>query len=256
MTLFQRAALRALAFLCLVTGLAFPGLADTARTVPRLTGTVNDYAQLLSPQERASLEAQLQSFEVRTGNQVVLLTVASLEEEPLEDFSIRVAEEWKIGRQGTDNGAILLVAPREKKVRIEVGYGLEGVLTDAECDRIIQRAILPRFREGSFPEGISAGLTGIMQVIQGPGGGPSGADTPPGDKRVRVHASTLLVLLLSFFFFFARMGRFFHPGGPLGGVGWGGRGLGRTGSGGFGGFGGFGGGGGGRFGGGGASGSW
>jgi uncharacterized protein len=227
-------------------------------SVPRLTGYVNDYAEILSASERASLQTTLQNFEVKTGNQVVVLTVPSLEGDSLEGFSIRVAELWKIGKQGVDNGVIFLIVPRDRKVRIEVGYGLEGVLTDAECDRIIRHeVVVPRFRQGDYYAGISRGVAGILGVIQGTWEAPtSSPETRPG-TREKTRASGFLIFMLFAFVFLSRLGRLFVPWGHFGGMGWGGgRSSRRFGSGGFGGFGGFRGGGGGRFGGGGASGSW
>src|SRR5581483_12386920 len=98
----------------------------------------------------ASLSAELAAHEQRTGNQVVLLTVPSLEGEPLEEFSDRVATTWKLGQKGTDNGVLLLVVPKDRRVRIEVGYGLEGTLTDAVASRIIRHEMIPRFRAGNM----------------------------------------------------------------------------------------------------------
>jgi uncharacterized protein len=141
--------------------------ASSALDVPPLRGRVNDFAALL-PNDRAQvLESRLAAFEQETGHQIALLTVPSLQGDALEDFSIRVAESWKIGRKGFDNGAILLIVPKDRKLRIEVGYGLEGVLPDAIANRIIQEVIVPRFREGDFPGGIEAGLNTIMQVTKG-----------------------------------------------------------------------------------------
>lgn len=220
---------------------------------------MNDYAGILSAGQRDAIDVRLRNFETQTTSQVVLLTVPSLDGEDLEGFSIRVAEQWKIGRKGQDNGAILLVVPGDRKVRIEVGYGLEGTLTDAECDRILRQLVLPAFKNGSFYEGISAGLSAIMRVVHEPWKDPPETAAPPGDKRVKIQSSGLLFLFLFFFLFLARFHRFSRMGRMGGRTAWGGRGLGRMGSGGFGGFGGGGGsfgGGGGSFGGGGASGRW
>jgi uncharacterized protein len=149
----------------------FPILAiysfSLALEVPPLRGRVNDYAQLL-PQERArALEAELEKFERETGHQVAVLTIPSLQGDSLEDFSIRVAETWKIGKKGFDNGAILLVARDDRKLRIEVGYGLEGVLPDAIASRIIREVITPRFRTGDYGGGIEAGINSILKVTRG-----------------------------------------------------------------------------------------
>jgi uncharacterized protein len=151
----------------LVLFLFAPALSN-ALDVPPLRGRVNDYAKLLSPERAAlALEAQLEKFEQETGHQIAVLTIPSLEGDSLEDFSIRVAETWKIGKKGFDNGAILLVARDDRKLRIEVGYGLEGVLPDAIASRIIREVITPRFRSGDYTGGIEAGVDSILKVAKG-----------------------------------------------------------------------------------------
>ncbi len=213
---------------------------------------MNDHANLLTPQEKARLESLLRRFEAETTNQVVLLIVPSLEGDSLEDFSIRVAESWKPGREGRDNGVIFLVALEDRKARIEVGYGLEGALTDAQAGRILRNLVFPAFREADYSGGIQAGLVGILQSVQGEFPSQAG-EKPEPSRQARAQASGLLLLLLLFLLLFSRAGRFFLLGGLLGGMWGGGRAGGRGGFGG--GFGGFSGGGGG-FGGGGASGGW
>lgn len=117
-----------------------------ALEVPALKGRVNDYAGMMSPGVRAQLEKELQDFEGSESTQIVVLTIDSLEGESLEEFSIKVAETWKIGQKGKDNGAILLVAKKDRKTRIEVGRGLEGKLTDLTAGRIVQLVINPQFK--------------------------------------------------------------------------------------------------------------
>src|SRR5215510_10333393 len=136
----------------------FAGLALLAPTlslalaldVPPLRGRVNDYAGLIPTDKARALEERLASFEAETGHQIAVLTIPSLEGDSLEDFSIRVADAWKIGKKGFDNGAILLIARDDRRLRIEVGYGLEGVMPDAIASRIIREVITPRFRSGDF----------------------------------------------------------------------------------------------------------
>ena len=135
--------------------------------VPPLQGRVQDLTETLTAEEKTILEQKLADFEKTKGSQVVVLIVPSTEEEAIEQFSIRVAEAWKIGRKGVDDGVILLVAKSDKKLRIEVGYGLEGALPDAICKRIIDEQIVPRFRAGKFAEGITAGVDSILQRING-----------------------------------------------------------------------------------------
>jgi uncharacterized protein len=135
--------------------------------VPALSGRVNDYAQLLPSARGQALGQRLAQFENDTGHQIAVLTVPSLEGEDIAGFSIRVAENWKIGKKGFDTGAILVIAHKDRKLRIEVGYGLEGVLPDAIANRIIQEIIVPRFRDDDFPGGIEAGVDAIMKVTKG-----------------------------------------------------------------------------------------
>jgi uncharacterized protein len=138
-----------------------------ALDVPPLTGRIVDLAHLLPSDVAASLSADLAEHEGKTGNQIAVLTLPSLEGEPLEEYSHRVSTAWKLGRRGTDNGVLLLVVPGERRIRIEVGYGLEGTLTDAKSSQIIRREIVPRFKSGDFPGGIAAGLKAIMGTIEG-----------------------------------------------------------------------------------------
>jgi uncharacterized protein len=144
---------------------AFAALADVA--VPPLTGRVVDRTATLSSGDVASLERTLKDFEARKGSQVAVLIVPTTQPETIEQYSIRVAEAWKIGRKKIDDGAILVVAKDDRKLRIEVGYGLEGALTDATAKRIIDEVITPKFRSGDFAGGISDGVSRILRVIDG-----------------------------------------------------------------------------------------
>jgi len=138
-----------------------------ALDVPPLTGRVVDLAHVLPADVAASLTLDLEAHETKTSNQVVVLILPSLEGEPLETFSHRVSTIWKLGQKGTDNGVLLLIALRERKVRIEVGYGLEGTLTDLRSAHIIRQEIVPRFRSGDLPGGIAAGVQAILGTIEG-----------------------------------------------------------------------------------------
>jgi uncharacterized protein len=139
----------------------------SALDVPPLTGRVVDLARVLPGSESAQLSDQLKAHEEKTGNQVAVLILPSLEGEPLEEYSHRVATTWKLGQKGTDNGVLLLVALRERKLRIEVGYGLEGMLTDLRSSRIIRHEIVPRFKGGDIPAGVRAGTEAILRTIEG-----------------------------------------------------------------------------------------
>ena len=138
-----------------------------ALDVPPLTGRVVDLAHVLPPDRVESLTARLKAHEETTSNQVTVLVLPSLEGEPLESYSHRVATTWKLGQKGTDNGVLLLVAMKERKIRIEVGYGLEGALTDARSAQIIRSDIVPRFRAGDAPGGVAAGVDAILKTIEG-----------------------------------------------------------------------------------------
>jgi uncharacterized protein len=135
--------------------------------VPPLVGRVVDQTGTLSSDDIASLNRKLRDFEARKGSQIAVLIVPTTEPEEIEQYSIRVAEAWKIGRKKIDDGAILLVAKNDRKLRIEVGYGLEGALTDATSKRIIDEIITPKFRSGDFAGGISDGVDRIIGVVDG-----------------------------------------------------------------------------------------
>ena len=144
---------------------AFAAFADVA--VPPLTGRVVDQTGTLSSGDVASLTQSLKDLETRKGSQVAVLIVPTTAPETIEQYSIRVAETWKIGRRKIDDGALLVVAKDDHKLRIEVGYGLEGALNDVTARRIIDEVITPKFRSGDFAGGISAGIDRIIAVIDG-----------------------------------------------------------------------------------------
>jgi uncharacterized protein len=142
-------------------------LPAAAMDIPPLQGHVNDYAGLLSAPAKRALEEKLAEFETTESTQIVVLTVPTLGGDPLEDYSIRLAEAWRIGHKGKDNGVILIIARDERKVRIEVGRGLEGLLTDLVSGRIIRGDIRPHFQQGDFDGGIAAGVSAVMKVVKG-----------------------------------------------------------------------------------------
>jgi uncharacterized protein len=144
---------------------AFAALADVA--VPPLSGRVVDQTATLSSGDVASLTQTLKALEARKGSQVAVLIVPTTAPETIEQYSIRVAEAWMIGRKKIDDGALLVVAKNDRKLRIEVGYGLEGALNDVTAKRIIDEIITPKFRNGDFASGISAGVDRIIGVIDG-----------------------------------------------------------------------------------------
>lgn len=153
--------------LVLFLGVLLTATMSWAIEVPPLTGRVVDLAHVLPADVAASLTAVLEVHETKTGNQVAVLILPSLEGEPLEEFSHRLATTWRLGQKSADNGALLLIVLRERKVRIEVGYGLEGTLTDVRSVHIIRNEIAPRFRAGDYPGGIKAGVEAILNTIEG-----------------------------------------------------------------------------------------
>ncbi len=137
----------------------------TAQTFPALTGRVVDEARLLSPDRERQLTERLEALEAETTNQLVVVTVNDLQGYPIEDYGYQLGREWGIGQGETDNGVLLIVAPNERKVRIEVGYGLEPILTDALSARIIHEDILPDFRQAGFESGITRGVDAIINQL-------------------------------------------------------------------------------------------
>lgn len=198
--------LSGLFFLVWVSGAA-------ALDVPALKGRVNDYANIISPSTRHQLDAVLAQLERTDSTQIVVLTIPSLEGESMEDFSIRVADKWKIGRKDKDNGAILLISKNDRKIRIEVGYGLEGRLTDLISGRIIRNVIVPYFKRGDFNAGISNGVLAMIQAVKGE----YKADNKPlRDQRRRSFGSGLFPILVVLFLV-NMMGRVKRPLGAVSG---------------------------------------
>lgn len=142
-----------------------PAVGETA--IPALKSRVTDLTGTLGSEQQRSLEAKLAAFEQRKGSQLALLIVATTGNESIEQFAIRAAEQWKLGRKGTDDGLLLIVAKADRTLRIEVGYGLEGVIPDAIAKRVISETIVPRFKAGDFAGGIEAGMTQLMALVDG-----------------------------------------------------------------------------------------
>ena len=176
------------------------GAPARALDVPYLSGRVVDLADLLPPASEEQIAQQLEALERETGAQVVVLTVPTLEDEPLEDYAVRVAETWKLGREGVDDGALLLVAQEERGLRLEVGYGLEPKLPDILGKRILDERVVPRFRDGDFPGGIAAGVDAVATAVRG--GEPLPAPVPaapgisaPSGARIGMGIGFLVFLL-------------------------------------------------------------
>ncbi len=147
--------------------LAAGAFAQTLVTVPPLTARVTDLTGTLSGAAVAHIENELAAFEAKKGSQIAVLMVPTTQPEDIDQFGIRVADSWKLGRKGVDDGAILIVAKNDRRVRVEVGYGLEGALPDAIANRIITETITPRFRQGDYDGGVEAGVDRMIAVING-----------------------------------------------------------------------------------------
>jgi uncharacterized protein len=255
--------------ICLLAGLSLICDAGAEPSFPALTGRVVDQAQILDAAARTRIDGKLEQLESKTSTQLVVATLRSLQGYDISDYGYQLGRHWGIGQKGKNNGAILLVAPSERKVRIEVGYGLEGTVTDAVSRLIIENAVLPRFRAGDFPGGIERGVDDLVLLLSG-----NAEDfkrraaeqaRPSGTTGVASFAFVILLIAIWLIVFVRRSQRAGYPGRqsppfwiPTGGSrdrdGW--RGGGGWSSGGSGGSGGGFSGGGGSFGGGGASGSW
>lgn len=243
--------------------LAIPALLSAKQLpIPEMKGPVNDLANVLSTQEKQKLESYLSSINTQTGVQIAVLTVKTLAGTSIEDYSMKVAEKWQLGQAKTDNGVLLLVAVQDRALRIEVGYGLEGVLTDMKSGLIIRNVITPEFKKGNYSQGIYAGVQNIAGVATNNAGIVS--EDVKNPKANEQSGSGLVGLIFMIIFFVIMTG---NRRGRSGGLFWpivfgsmlsrgsrnsSSRGFGGGSSGGFGGFSG----GGGSFGGGGASGGW
>ena len=186
-----------LAGIMLVAGLA--GMTFAAPNYPELTGRITDNAHLLNAGDRAAIEADLTALEAKSTDQIAVVTVPSLEGYAIEDYGIGLARKWQIGQKGKDNGILLIVAPNEKKVRIEVGRRLEPVMTDTMSKIIIQNAILSKFRRGDFSGGIRDGVRDINAVLLGDSEAvkdrAKGGRTPQSDPTIWIHLAIWLAII-------------------------------------------------------------
>jgi uncharacterized protein len=215
------------AYLAAVAGLAIATSVSAQQlvAVPPLTSPVTDLTGTLTPDQVAALDAKLRAFEQTKGSQIAVLIVPTTEPEAIEQYALRVAEAWKLGRKGVDDGALLLVALQDRRVRIEVGYGLEGVLPDAIANRIIDEDVVPQFRRGDFHGGIATAVDRIMRVVDG-------EPLPAPVARAPAQDVPGLAGLLPFLFIlalvggsifrrmFGRVGGALATGGVVGGLTW------------------------------------
>jgi uncharacterized protein len=181
--------------------------AALALEVPPLRARVNDHAGMLSQGAERQLDLLLKDFEQRDSTQIVVLTVPSLEGDGLEDFSMRVAEKWKVGHKGLDNGAILIISRADRKVRIEVGYGLEGRLTDLQAGRIIRGIIVPEFKAGRFDQGVVNGVQAMIDMVRGEFKAEDKKDAGGVGSRDLTNAIPFLFLFIFLVFSLGRVSR-------------------------------------------------
>jgi uncharacterized protein len=216
---FLQAARAALVFLLLgicSLGTAYAASGDSLPVplpIPPLTARIVDMTNTLDTQQRATLESRLAALEQAKGAQVAVLLAPTFQPESIEQFGIRLADAWKLGRKGVDDGVILLIAKDDRQLRIEVGYGLEGALNDATAKRIISEVITPHFREGDYFGGIDAGVTAIQTVIEGePLPAPSAGSAANSGGQIE---GGLLPLLAGAAFFAPLLNRLLGLGGSL-----------------------------------------
>jgi uncharacterized protein len=188
-----------MAFGAMLVLAGMPASAQQLVPVPALTSPVTDLTGTLSADQRAALDAKLRSFEQQKGSQVAVLIVPTTQPEEIEQYGIRVADAWKLGRKGVDDGAILIVALNDRKLRIEVGRGLEGALPDAIANRIIDEDVVPQFRRGDIYGGIATGVDRMLRVIEG-------EPLPEPELNSPSQGVPGLFTLLPFLFIFAMIG--------------------------------------------------
>ncbi|EIF32173.1 beta-propeller domain-containing protein, methanol dehydrogenase [Burkholderia sp. Ch1-1] len=186
--------------LALVIGVALCGSSGAMAqvAVPPLTARVTDQTGTLTSDQVSEIEQTLQAFESRKGTQIAVLIVPTTEPETIEQYSLRVVDQWKLGRKKVDDGALLIVAKNDRTLRIEVGYGLEGVLNDAISNRIISEIIVPRFREGDFSGGITAGIDQMIRVADGESLPPAQSRKGEGTPNVWRFAPVIFMLAIVF----------------------------------------------------------
>ena len=204
-------------FLALVFVLIFCGQSNAVLKFPPLTGRVVDDANILSPLTKNTLTQLLTDHEAKTTNQIVVVTLPSLQNNTIEDYGYQLGRAWGIGQKGKNNGVILLIAPKEHKVRIEVGYGLEGKLTDAVTSQIIQQIILPQFKTGYMQQGIIDGTRTIVSVLEGQQVNLPTPTEQPQNRPTNIPPWAIIAFIIFIFFIRLRFGILFLPLGSFGG---------------------------------------
>jgi uncharacterized protein len=197
-----------------------------ALDVPYLTGRVTDNAEIMTEGVRRSVTERLKAHEDKTGDQIAVLTIPTLDGESIEEYAVKVFEAWKLGKQGKDNGVLVVVASKDRRMRIEVGYGLEGTLTDLLAGRIIRNVMTPRFKEGDYDGGIASGVQAIIDVLEkGAAAAPLEDDGREGSKdssgfTMETPDMPLTMRILIGAFIFGIIGLFTVMGIVTPGVGW------------------------------------
>jgi uncharacterized protein len=209
-----RAARSALLVLPLLAGVGLEARAEELPPVP--AAWFNDYAGVVSPDDARRLDEKLRRLDEETSTQVVVAVFPKLPSPSLEDFTIRTAESWRVGRKELDNGAIFFVFVEDRTMRIEVGYGLEGALPDALARRILDEQVVPRFRQGDWAGGLEAGIDGIVAAVRGEYAAPEPAKAQ-GPSRVTL---LVVIVLVVIFLLLVRSGSAGPPGRTYGGRGW------------------------------------
>ncbi len=203
--------------LSLILGIFLVVFPVLAQELPQPVGYVNDFAGMFSFSFRQSLEQELVAFEKETTAEIAVVTIDSLEGGNLEDYAVRLFEDWQIGKKDKDNGLLLLIAEKEREIRIEVGYGLEPVITDGRAGRIIREQMQPAFREGNYEEGVRLAVSQIEEYIQGD-------ESASGVEGAVEEAKTIFPFLFIIFFMFVYFASFlgrtkeFWTGGIMGGI--------------------------------------
>lgn len=205
---------------------SFPPAAAQEAPVPYLTGRVVDNAEILSADTRRRLTEALRQHEQSSGNQIAVLTVPTIHGESIEEYAVRVFEQWKLGQKGKDNGVLVVIVPEDRRMRIEVGYGLEGVVTDAHASRIIRNVMTPRFRERDFNGGTMRGVDALVAQLEGrqatAGAEPRRAQRPRAEKSEFIKAPKMALHEKVLFgaFIFGIIGLFTFMGIVTPGMGW------------------------------------
>jgi uncharacterized protein len=215
---------RGATLLLLVLLLGIPAPAPAAE-VPYLTGRVVDNAEILKPETRARIAALSKAHEDKSTDQIVVLTARSLEGESVEGYATRIFAAWKLGQQGKDNGVLVLVAPNDRRMRIEVGYGLEGTLPDVTAGRIIRNVMTPAFKAGDYDQGVTDGVAAVVAQLEGQGGtiaalADTGADEVDASREINAANMPWWMRILFGAFIFGIIGLFTWIGVMTPGVGW------------------------------------